>query len=296
MTNSYWRLATAFALLAALTFGIPMDAKPAMARGLHWDASWTASPFDMTLLPPTLFAPSPDVVEKQTIREVLTLSRGGAKLRVRFSNDYGSKPLHIGAASIGYGKAGRIARQPLTFSGAASIVAEPGVPVVSDPVALPLPDGATIEVSFYIPDRTPVATVHLLGLQPSTLSGPGNYVMADTLPGAVSFDIIGKHNGEHFPTRAFLSEVDVAGPKPLRTVVAFGDSITDGMASTFGANHRWPDYLSRRIVAAKLNLSVVNQGIGGNQVLARGMGDSWKASMTSASPETWCQASRARMS
>jgi lysophospholipase L1-like esterase len=94
------------------------------------------------------------------------------------------------------------------------------------------------------------------------------------MPGAATFEYHEKMSGFAYPSRFALCEIDVAGPRPIRTVVAFGDSITDGMGSTVDANHRWPDYLSRRIVAAKLNLSVVNQGIGGNQVLARGLGDS----------------------
>jgi len=81
-------------------------------------------------------------------------------------------------------------------------------------------------------------------------------------------------SGRKYAARFFLSEVDMADTQPARTVVAFGDSITDGMGSTPDKNHRWPDYLASRITQAKLNLSVVNQGIGGNQVLAGGLGDS----------------------
>jgi lysophospholipase L1-like esterase len=98
--------------------------------------------------------------------------------------------------------------------------------------------------------------------------------MSDALPGAASFDMLEKMSGRRYAARFFLSEVDVAGTKPIKTVVAFGDSITDGMGSTPDTNRRWPDYLSRRIVQAKLDFAVVDQGIGGNQVLANGMGDS----------------------
>src|SRR6266699_853736 len=51
-------------------------------------------------------------------------------------------------------------------------------------------------------------------------------------------------------------------------VVAFGDSITDGTATTMNGDDRWPDVLSRRLHAAYgTRVSVVNEGIGGNQVL-----------------------------
>src|SRR6201987_337331 len=50
-------------------------------------------------------------------------------------------------------------------------------------------------------------------------------------------------------------------------IVAFGDSITDGTASTMNGDDRWPDVLSRRLHAAYGNrVAVVNAGIGGNQV------------------------------
>jgi lysophospholipase L1-like esterase len=50
--------------------------------------------------------------------------------------------------------------------------------------------------------------------------------------------------------------------------VAFGDSITDGTASTLNGDDRWPNALSRRLHAAYGDrVSVVNAGIGGNQVV-----------------------------
>ncbi|MBV9801136.1 MAG: SGNH/GDSL hydrolase family protein, partial [Solirubrobacterales bacterium] len=53
------------------------------------------------------------------------------------------------------------------------------------------------------------------------------------------------------------------------SVVAFGDSITDGAASQVGANDRWPNLLARRLDAARGDNapSVVDEGIGGNRVL-----------------------------
>lgn len=277
MSRVRWRKFTAAAVCAFAAFALPMrdaQAAPKPRGAIHWYASWTASPFDGAGLPPTLFAPSTDAVANQTIRQRITISRGGSQLRVRFSNEYGKTPLHIGAASVGYVSSGRMVRVPLTFGGADSISAFAGAPIVSDPVAANVPDGTDIDVSLYLPDRTPVETIHLLGLQQSALSGPGNFVMSDSLPDATSFDMLEKMSGRRYPARFFLSEVDVAGAKPIRTVVAFGDSITDGMGSTPDTNRRWPDDLARRIVKAKLGLAVVNQGIGGNQVLARGMGDS----------------------
>lgn len=262
-------------VIAALLMGL-VASLPASAAGSshHWYASWTASPFDSRSMPRALLTPSSETISNQTVRQIVTLSRGGSELRVRFSNEYAAAPLHIGAASIGFQGANGTVRQPLTFGGANSVTAAAGAPIVSDPVAIAVSDGASIEISIYLPDRTPLGSFHLLALQPNTVSAPGNFVMADTLPGATVFGFQDKISNTNLSSRVALSEIDVAGPKPIRTVVAFGDSITDGMGSADGANQRWPDFLARRIVKAKLDLAVVNQGIGGNQLLSSGMGDS----------------------
>ena len=49
-----------------------------------------------------------------------------------------------------------------------------------------------------------------------------------------------------------------------KVIVAFGDSITDGTATTINGDDRWPDVLGRRLGG---RWSVVNAGIGGNQVV-----------------------------
>src|SRR5512138_3446484 len=154
MNRVGWRKVL-FVVAFAASALLPSNAAPKQAG--HWYASWTASPFDSTKLPPALFAPSVDVVANQTIRQILTISRGGSELRVRFSNEYGKSSLHIGAASVGYSANGHMVRVPLTFGGVSSITANAGAPIVSDPVSIHLPDAANIEVSIYLPDSTPVA-------------------------------------------------------------------------------------------------------------------------------------------
>jgi lysophospholipase L1-like esterase len=65
----------------------------------------------------------------------------------------------------------------------------------------------------------------------------------------------------------FLDGVDVSAPGGTAVIACFGDSITDGTASTLNGDDRWPDVLSRRLHAAYgTRVSVVNAGIGGNRV------------------------------
>ena len=70
------------------------------------------------------------------------------------------------------------------------------------------------------------------------------------------------------PSWYYLSGLVVRSPGAAGTVVAFGDSITDGVQSTVGANVRWPNDLARRLDAQRgPGLSVADEGIGGNRVL-----------------------------
>jgi len=73
----------------------------------------------------------------------------------------------------------------------------------------------------------------------------------------------------------FLSALHVSGDARTAagggTVVALGDSITDGNGSTPDQDRRWPDYLAR--LAAARGIGVANAGISGARVLADGMGE-----------------------
>jgi lysophospholipase L1-like esterase len=55
-------------------------------------------------------------------------------------------------------------------------------------------------------------------------------------------------------------------------IVALGDSITNGAWSSGNQNRRWTDVLARRLVADGQSLGVLNEGIGGNTLVAPGQG------------------------
>jgi lysophospholipase L1-like esterase len=65
----------------------------------------------------------------------------------------------------------------------------------------------------------------------------------------------------------FLDAIEMTAPADAFAIMAFGDSITDGTASTMNGDDRWPNVLSRRLKAVYGNkVAVVNGGIGGNQI------------------------------
>jgi lysophospholipase L1-like esterase len=72
----------------------------------------------------------------------------------------------------------------------------------------------------------------------------------------------------------FIAGVDVIAAEQASSVVLLGDSITDGRGSTTNGNDRWPDLFARRLQASPemRSISVLNHGIGGNRLLANGLG------------------------
>jgi hypothetical protein len=74
-----------------------------------------------------------------TVRQAVRVSVGGPRLRLRFSNEGGVTPLVLGAVRVGLaGPDGSVTEsRAVTFDGAASTVAPPGAPLLSDPIELP---------------------------------------------------------------------------------------------------------------------------------------------------------------
>lgn len=247
----------AMAIAAAAMIGLA--AAPAQAK---WVASWAAAPHAPLSTEGPFAAASYDNV---TLSQILRISEGGDKIRIRFSNRYGTHPLEIGAARVvridDRGREIEGTSRHLTFGGAAEAVIPRGAPFASDAIALDLPDLSRIKVEFYLPKPTGHCTCHLTGLDELAVSPPGNHVGKAFKPVSTG------------QFRAFLSVVEVDSPKSAGTIVTFGDSITDGVGSTPGENRRWPDILANRLKAAGLDWAVANAAISGNRILSPGMGE-----------------------
>jgi lysophospholipase L1-like esterase len=223
-----------------------------------WISSWTASP-------QTPRGVIPASLSDRTIRQIVHLSIGGNKVRVRLSNEFGGKPVLIGAASVamagGTSDIVSASLRPLTFGGSKSVIIPPGAPAVSDPVEFNVAPLSDVAVSLYLPAATELGTVHATGLQTAYVSTTGDFTASSEFPVV-----------DRFANRFFLTGVMVEPSSPMRAIVTFGDSITDGSASTVNANARWPDVLARRLKEAGVAAAVLNQGIAGNRVLSDGAG------------------------
>jgi lysophospholipase L1-like esterase len=246
----------------------------------QWVASWTGAaqgPYPIgnpTAQPELKFAfPSPEQgAVDQTFRLIVRPDVWGTAARIRLSNVFGSKPVAFDDVFVGLQQSGSAliagTNRALTFNGKKSVTVQPGGSVMSDAVVLgsvkspndPLLAGHKLAVSFHVVGESGPMTWHGKALTTSYVSPPHSGSK-------------GGGDGESpfpFSTTSwyFLDEIDMQVVQPTKVVVAFGDSITDGTASTINGDDRWPDVLSRRLHAANGNrIAIVNQGIGGNQVI-----------------------------
>lgn len=252
----------AAAVLAATLAHPAASAAQADSTG-NWATSWYASP--QPLWGPTFVLPTniPVSLEGQTVREVIKVSAGGKRIRLMFSNRYGKTPLTIGEVRVALSHGGaaivRDTDTVVTFNGQRSVSVPPGAPVLSDPIAFELAPLKTVAVTSFYPTRTPVTTFHWGDQQTAFVAG-GNQTSAAMIA-----------SGSAIKGRMFLNALQVDAHPATRTVVAFGDSITDGNGSTPDANRRWPDLLAQRF--ARSNVAVVNAGISGARVLGDLMGE-----------------------
>jgi lysophospholipase L1-like esterase len=227
-----------------------------------WVGTWAASPI-AGVTSPTCPA-GPGGLANQTVRNVVFASIGGSRVRVRLTNTFGTSPLIVSAASVAIdGDGANIVpgtMRTLLFKGAQQVTIPTGGEVVSDAVGLDVKQSQELAVSVYGRHLDGPATFHRLSQEHNFVSTPGNFA--------------GDPTAKNFPTTIscwmFADGVDVVpSPRVAGSVVTLGDSITDGSASTVGANRRWPNFLAQRLNArAGTTLSVVDEGISGNRVLS----------------------------
>ncbi|MCQ9185298.1 SGNH/GDSL hydrolase family protein [Streptomyces sp. IBSBF 2953] len=228
-----------------------------------WVGAWAAAPAGGE--PGT----AADGMAGRTVRNVVHTGVGGSAARVTLSNLYGDRPLRVTHATLAVAAhddspaADPDTLRRLTFEGASAVVVPAGGQTVSDTVAVTVPHDADVLVSVYSPTSAGPVTYHPRARQTSYVA-----------EGQSTEDTSGAAFTETTPYWRYLTALDVLGDEADGTVVALGDSITDGITSTSGANRRWPDALADRLRAtlaadgAAPRYAVVNAGISGNQLLA----------------------------
>lgn len=229
-----------------------------------WVGSWAAS---QQIPEPQNALPSVDL-EDVTLRQIFHLSVGGAALRVHISNVFGTEPLHVVSVHIARPlSASSSAIDPasdraLSFAGNRGVTVPAGAEYISDPINYPVTALSNLAVTFYLA-VPPVQQTGHPGSRATSYYVHGDLVSAKDLPGARRVD--------HWYQ---ISGIDVLASSNGGAIVALGDSITDGHATTTNGNDRWTDVLAERLQAsaADRSIGVLNQGIGGNHLLTDGLG------------------------
>ena len=246
-------------LLFLLSAATAATAQEPLAR---WVGTWAASPMDSHV---GFGQPSP---ANSTYRNVVHISSGGDSLRVELTNEFGSRPLTIGAAhvalSVGLGAFKPATDHVLTFNGQPSVTIPAGAPVFSDPVAMQVAPLSDLAVSVYLADQTIDDMTCHQDARSTTLITEGDNTAAETMTDARAIY-----------SWCFVEGIDVSThAKDAAAIVTLGDSITDGARSTRDTNRRWPDVLARRLQAdpKTARLSVLNEGISGNRLVHDGAG------------------------
>ena len=265
MTNS--RRATTVSILNKLFLALILFALTSLSfaeeRGERWVAAWQGSPTPGgTFYSPG--CPSDVGLNNQTVRNVVYMSMGGESVRVRISNAGGSVPLKVGSATVAIASSGTVATavagtlHPLLFHGQSSILIAAGAEAVSDPVDMDVKALQELDISVYLPNATGPTTQHYFAAQTNYLAAGDQTAVL----GATPFT-------HKISCWMFVSAVDVqTSSRVIGSLVAFGDSITDGYLSTTNANRRYPDFLARKLAAKHgVTMAVENAGIIGNELL-----------------------------
>jgi lysophospholipase L1-like esterase len=261
-------------LLAAI---LSAAATPAMAQ--HWATVWAGAdqgpyPVGNASAQPDLsfaFAHADSGSHEQSFRLIIKPDLFGRQMRFRFSNAFGTKPVTFDTAFAGLQMSGAAlvagSNRPITFAGKKTVTVAPGALVWSDAVSLPFVhdpasaelSGRKLAVTFHIPGDSGPMTWHAKAMTTSYI----------TAPDAGAIGELEDDSAYPYSTTSwyFLDAADAAVAPDTHVVVALGDSITDGTASTLNGDDRWTDVLSRRLHAEYgQRVAVVDTGIGGNQV------------------------------
>lgn len=227
------------------------QAAPASANA--WIGTWAAAPAGVE---PGI----PRGHVGRSLRNVVHTTIGGTAARITLSNLFSRKALLIGRASVAVGDGDEDAgatpgtMRVVTFGKKTAVVVPPGGRVVSDPVRLRVAPDTDLLVTVYTPAPGGPVTYHPRALRTSY-----------TAMGDRTRDLDGSAYIERSSVWRYLTAVDVLNRRARGSVVVIGDSITDGIGSSYEGDRRWTDTLADRVRGS--GLGVLNAGISGNRVL-----------------------------
>lgn len=273
------RTPTGIALLLAASALAGPAARADGAEGGKWFTAWSIS-IGHRMGPAfggANFAPD---VSNSALRMVVRPSIAGNAVRVRLENTQAQTPVTFSGAHVGVLASGAAlvpgSSRRLTFGGQAGLTLAAGQGAWSDPVEFRVEAFQRLAVSLDVASAVEVSG-HQLGLVT-------NYLGAYGSAGSASGDGFAPvpQNAGNYPFY-YVAALDVRSPTASGTIVALGDSITDGRCSTRDPSsgqipadqyNRWTDVLAARLQAryGRFAPAVANEAIAGNRVVSGGNG------------------------
>lgn len=261
-------LAVTLCRAAALGLGIavcygspPAAAAPVGAAVGDWIAAWYS--------PPSAPAPAWGCNQvrsfhDQTVRQVVRLEAAGDRVRIRLTNELGLEPLRIGAVHVALSSPNGVTEpstdHAVTFDGRPGAIIPKGAALVSDPIPLKVRRFQELAISIYYPGEAAPGG-HLTDVE---ISLPGDHAAQSIWP-----------QGTRPQAPVAASGVEVQTTSPQKVLVAFGDSITEGIGATDGTHRDYPEQLATLLAAHRgtdASWVVINSGISGNRLLQDGAG------------------------
>ena len=228
----------------------------------NWVGTWACA---QMLVEPNNMPPAPGLSEN-TLRQIIRVSIGGKRMRLRFSNIFSDQQTVLKSVSVANVIDAPIVdaktQKELRFNGKPDITINPEQEVFSDAFDFELQPGQLLAI-----------TIHYGSTSQKTSGHPGSRTTSYILKGDqiqnAAFD--GAIKTDHWYS---IMGLDVVADKSAANIVCLGNSITDGRGSGTNKQNRWTDILSTRLFANKKTekIGVLNLGIGGNCVVKGGLG------------------------
>ena len=224
-------------------------------------STWGAS---QRLIPKECF-PSLDLANN-SLRQIIKISIGGNKFRLKISNYYGNRNLEIKSLCIakckGESKIDLNSNKIITFNNKEEIIINKGEDIYTDIFDIYLEPSTEIAISIYFGDSFPTdITGHKFSMTNSYMD-KGNKIKEENF----SNEYIMSH-------WYFISNLELISEKENKCIVCFGDSITDGRFSTMNKQERWPDFLFNKLTkeTKEINLGINNQSLSGSFLTKEGI-------------------------
>ena len=259
MNRASWLVGLALAAAVAVCLESATAARQQSAAADRWVTAWATSQNGLGM----------NTVTNTTVRMIVRVTAAGEAVRIRLDNTFATTPLVVGRAYVGQRIQGAAlapgSNRQASFNGSSRVTVPAGGSVMSDPVRMDVLAQQDLAVTLFIPEA---------GVRPSQHSAAQvtSYVSADGAGDVSAEDAATPFTGTT-TSLWWVKAVEVLSPASMGSIVAFGDSITDGTCSTLDAHDRWEDLLAVRLAleaasrgTPDAHRAVINEGIGGNTV------------------------------